>query len=368
MYGGHSPLYSLPFMKKGDLLSSVEEENKARIIENTLRAGILGAGSTRVFIEGGYAVVINPDLTVTINLNGTPSLQGIANQGLVEVFGQIQWPTLPVGTFWYLYIVADTSTFLDPAAINVDARAVPILLSTHLYLATLDNTVPGAPVLNTNPPGKPIGANLFTLLNSPIDPFGALLSQSNLDVLNRLHITTGLNEENFIRQWNPAATQALLRFDNLSAQPDIKGTIELAFADSRIAFIQLTDVLNATLPLGAASLLGALNRTAYNQPVFLTDAVLITTNAALSNSFAVTLQGNRTLSNPTNSTDGQRVTWRIKQDAVGTRTITLGTKFRLGTDIPVVTLTVTALKTDYLTAVYNLAADTWDVVDFKKGF
>lgn len=355
-------------MKKGDLLSSVEEESKVRILENTLRAGILGAGSTRVFIEGAYSVVINPDLTVTINLNGNPSLQGIANQGLVEVLGQIQWPILGVGSFWYLYVVADVSTYQDPALITVNARLVPIVQPDYLYLATLDNTVPGVPVLDTNPAGKPIGANLFTLLNSPIDPFGSLLSQSNLDVLNRIHITTGLNEENLIRQWNPAATQALLRFDNLSAQPDIKGTIELALADSRIAFMRLSDVFNSTLPLGASSLLGALHRAAYNQPVFLTDAVNITTDSSLSNTFAVTLQGNRTLSNPTNPTDGQRVTWRIKQDAVGTRTITLGTKFRLGTDIPVVTLTVTILKTDYLTAVYNLVADTWDVVDFKRGF
>lgn len=103
-------------------------------------------------------------------------------------------------------------------------------------------------------------------------------------------------------------------------------------------------------------------------PQTLTDAATIATNAALGNHFRVTLGGNRTLGNPTNSTDGQRVIWELIQDATGSRTITLDTNFALGTDISSVTLTTTANKRDLLGAIYNSTLGKWLVVAFLKGF
>lgn len=79
------------------------------------------------------------------------------------------------------------------------------------------------------------------------------------------------------------------------------------------------------------------------------------------------LTGNLTL-NLSGGVDGQAVRIRIPQDAVGTRLLTLGAKFRLGTDIAAVTLTVTASKTDYLGVVYHKEDDKYDVVAFVKGF
>lgn len=103
-------------------------------------------------------------------------------------------------------------------------------------------------------------------------------------------------------------------------------------------------------------------------PVALTDAATIATNAALGNHFRVTLGGNRTLGNPTNPTDGQRVIWELIQDATGSRTITLDTNFALGTTISAVTLTTTASKRDFLGAIYNSTAGKWYVIAFSKGF
>jgi hypothetical protein len=103
-------------------------------------------------------------------------------------------------------------------------------------------------------------------------------------------------------------------------------------------------------------------------PVALTDASTIATDAALGNHFTVTLGGNRTLGNPTNPTHGQKVIWEITQDGTGTRTLTLGSNFALGTDITVVTLTTTASKTDFLGAIYNSTAGKWRVVAFAKGY
>lgn len=103
-------------------------------------------------------------------------------------------------------------------------------------------------------------------------------------------------------------------------------------------------------------------------PVPLTDAATIATDASLGDYFRVTLAGNRTLGNPTNPTDGQRCTWEISQDATGSRTLTLGSNFALGTSIAAVTLTTTASKTDFLGAIYNSTAGKWRVVAFSKGY
>lgn len=100
----------------------------------------------------------------------------------------------------------------------------------------------------------------------------------------------------------------------------------------------------------------------------LTDAATILVDAALGNVFTVTLGGNRTLGNPSNPTNGQRIIFRIRQDGTGSRTLALGSDYRLGTDITSTTLTTTAAKTDYLGVMYNSTDSKWDVIAFVKGY
>jgi hypothetical protein len=57
----------------------------------------------------------------------------------------------------------------------------------------------------------------------------------------------------------------------------------------------------------------------------LTDGASIAVNAAATSVFRVTLAGNRVLENPTGLTDGQRITFFIKQDGVGGRTLSFDT-------------------------------------------
>lgn len=102
--------------------------------------------------------------------------------------------------------------------------------------------------------------------------------------------------------------------------------------------------------------------------VTLTDAATIATDASLGSHFRVTLGGNRTLGNPTNPTDGQKVMWEIIQDGTGSRTITLGGNFALGSDISSVTLSTAAGKRDFLGAVYNASAGKWYVIAFVTGY
>lgn len=120
----------------------------------------------------------------------------------------------------------------------------------------------------------------------------------------------------------------------------------------------------ATGATGAKGDPGDLNRVT----VGLTDGTNIATDCSLGNTFRVTLGGNRTLSNPTNMTDGQKVIWEFIQDGTGTRTITLGSKFSFGADITAVVLTTTAGKRDFLGAIYNSTADKWYVLAFTKGY
>jgi hypothetical protein len=101
---------------------------------------------------------------------------------------------------------------------------------------------------------------------------------------------------------------------------------------------------------------------------FVEDQDTIPTDAATGSTFAITLTGNRTLDKPLDPLPGQEITWRIRQDATGGRTLTLNAAFRFGTTIPNITLSTAPNKTDYLRARYNDIDDRWDVTDFKAGY
>jgi hypothetical protein len=103
-------------------------------------------------------------------------------------------------------------------------------------------------------------------------------------------------------------------------------------------------------------------------PITLTDATTIATDASLGNYFRVTLAGNRTLSNPTNLTDGQRITWEVIQDATGSRTLAYDTLFAFGTDLTGAVLTTTANKRDFIGGIYNSVTSKIYVVSFIKGY
>lgn len=91
-------------------------------------------------------------------------------------------------------------------------------------------------------------------------------------------------------------------------------------------------------------------------PVALTDAATIATDAGLSNTFTVTLGGNRTLANPSNLADGGIYNWRITQDGTGGRTLVYGSKFKWpGGSAPV--LSTGAGAVDYIAGQYFSGTD-----------
>ena len=86
---------------------------------------------------------------------------------------------------------------------------------------------------------------------------------------------------------------------------------------------------------------------AFQNIITLTDTSTITMNLAQTNNFSVTLGGNRTLANVTNSTAGQSGFIVIRQDGTGSRTLSFGTGWRFPSN-SAPTLTTTAGAVDMI--------------------
>lgn len=137
---------------------------------------------------------------------------------------------------------------------------------------------------------------------------------------------------------------------------------------SGVSFLSTGTAISATITKAFfdTAKVGYLRATFVSDPVALTDAATIATNAALGNVFTVTLGGNRTLGAPTNPQNGQMITYRIRQDATGSRTLAYNAIFRFNTTFVSPTLTTTANATDYLTFIYNSADTKWDCIRIVK--
>lgn len=106
------------------------------------------------------------------------------------------------------------------------------------------------------------------------------------------------------------------------------------------------------------------------QVVALTDAATIAVNAALGNEMDVTLGGNRTMGAPSNPANGQRLTFRIRQDATGSRTLTWtggagGYAFGAGS---APTLSTAASACDLIAFDYDQVKNQWMSLGSALGF
>lgn len=96
----------------------------------------------------------------------------------------------------------------------------------------------------------------------------------------------------------------------------------------------------------------------------------IATDADESNWFRVTMTTDCpcTLSTPTNPTNGQIATWEVIQATGGNETLAYSAAFAYGTVVTSPTITATASKHDFLTAVYNSTTTKWYVLYVTQGY
>lgn len=154
----------------------------------------------------------------------------------------------------------------------------------------------------------------------------------------------------------PGAGVTFASSDNLLSTRTQSAQIAL-IADGSNAFGVIGERNAPSLGVALLAQANVFTRAQTVTPVALTDAATINTNASLSNTFTVTLAGNRTLGNPTNMTNGAIYNWRIRQDATGSRTLAYGSKFKWpGGTAP--TLTTTANATDFISGQYFSDTDT----------
>lgn len=94
--------------------------------------------------------------------------------------------------------------------------------------------------------------------------------------------------------------------------------------------------------------------------VNLTFATTILVNAALGNTFRVTLTASTgTLDLPSNPTDNQKIIFEIKQDATGGRTLAYNAAYQFTTQNPAPTLSTAANAVDELIFIYNATSGKW---------
>ena len=102
--------------------------------------------------------------------------------------------------------------------------------------------------------------------------------------------------------------------------------------------------------------------------ISLTDATTIVVDASLGNDFRVTIGGNRTMVNPANPSDGQKITFQVTQGSGGAFTLTWGSSYEFSAGLPQPTLSTTAGQTDLVGFIYNADKGKWLLVAFVSGF
>lgn len=107
------------------------------------------------------------------------------------------------------------------------------------------------------------------------------------------------------------------------------------------------------------------NGTVITPQYTLADAATIAVDASLANQFHIALGGDRTISTPTNPTEGQFITFCLFASGGVNRTPTFGAGYRMG---PFTLSAVISGKNDYLTFRYNSTDTLWDLLLYEKGY
>lgn len=100
----------------------------------------------------------------------------------------------------------------------------------------------------------------------------------------------------------------------------------------------------------------------------LTDSSTIAVNASSGSLFTVTLGGNRSMGSPINPVNGQKIMFKLKQDSIGSRTITWSPAYQFSSLLPSPTLSTSSNLSDYIEFIYDLFAEKWNCLSIVKGY
>ncbi len=169
-----------------------------------------------------------------------------------------------------------------------------------------------------------------------------------------------MDRQSSTRQAEPDSGQALSRRRMI-----FKGAVGVAAAGAGGAVLTA-----ATASPASAAAQGTTVEPAALAPavVGLTDAATITVDASAGNDFRVTIAGNRTMGNPSNPTDGQKITFQVTQGSGGSFTLAWSSAFEFSAGLPQPTLSTTAGLTDLLCFIYNATKGMWLLAAFVPGF
>jgi hypothetical protein len=169
-----------------------------------------------------------------------------------------------------------------------------------------------------------------------------------------------MDRQSSTRQAEPGSGQAVSRRRMI-----FKGAIGVAAAGAGGAVLTA-----ATASPASAAAAGTTVESGALAPavVSLTDAATITVDASAGNDFRVTIGGNRTMGNPANPADGQKITFQVTQGSGGSFTLAWGSAYEFSSGLPQPTLSTTAGLTDLLCFIYNAAKGMWLLAAFAPGF
>lgn len=254
--------------------------------------------------------------------------------------------------------------------------------------------------------GKPLaGGKLYTYVAGTTTPLASYTSASGAANTNPIILDAGgranvwldcdysykfiLKDKNDVQQWSvdsvtdygcqsEASTAAAVDLTDSTA---VSGILASTYGGTGNGYTKFTGPASAektfTLPNASDTIatwdtLNIWTAAHATTPVALTVAGdgTIATDASESNLFRVTLTTDCpcTLSTPTNPTNGQIATWEVIQASGGNETLAYSSAFAFGSVVTTPTITVTAGKRDFITAVYNSTTTKWYVLYVTQGY
>lgn len=185
-YSGTTQFYKIPYMCHGDYLTESEEERRAKIIDNLLFVSTFGA--SKAIIEDANYSVLSEDGRHYLYVSTAGMeyvLIAIVNHRLAyreEAFTV----ELESEAMNYVYLVAVDRMDIDPTLCQIEVSDEPIRTPRYLLLAKVDCTGE-TPVLDVDT-DKQYLTNIAAHTMDATNPHGVTLSQSVLNVMNRMNI------------------------------------------------------------------------------------------------------------------------------------------------------------------------------------